>query len=414
MPTHYPWAKTNLQWQRPILHPLMAAHSRSHAPLRLISKIETQLMTAFSDDLSGDRNLRAFRLVAASLQAPVAQPAWTDALLTSLTPPLPLVDWDPLSAWSSMTGGETTAGPGTSPSQPTRIREQDSRLVSRAGQGEPLTSGRPSAQSPVLGDLAASPPSRPRLDPDLAERRPGVSLAAEPAATVPSRSPGGTVAAGTSYPTTASSPAPSAASGQSPAPGSASFSQPYVWPAARRGAIAPLVALAEIGRLTAEILTGDGATAGERNLRPSPDLARSPNGARAAGESSSPAIAPAPGLLSSTPPSTPASKLDLAGLAALYSGTAPGAGDRDAVTAVHRGLVSTPAAVGPVAAAFSTPDLGHVPSLDVALSDLAPDLALDLVYNGVGSGAEDVAETLTEMVSAILQAQAQRHGVNLS
>jgi hypothetical protein len=391
----------------------MAAHSRSHAPLRLISKIETQLMTAFSDDLSGDLNLRAWRLVAASLQAPVAQPAWTDALLTSLTPPLPLVDWDPLSAWSSMTGGETASGPGTSPSQPTRIREQDSRLVSRAGQGESLTSGRKVSQSPVLGDLVAPPPSRPRLDSDLAERRSGVSLAAEPDPTVPSRAQGG-AAAGTLYPTTASSPAPSPASGPFPSPGAASFSQPYAWPAARRGAIAPLGALAEIGRLTAEILTGDEATAGERNLRPSPDLARSPNGARAAGESPSPAIAPAPGLLSSTPPSPPASKLDLAGLAALYSGTAPGAGDRDAVTAVHRGLVSTPGAVGPVAAAFSTPDLGHGPSLDVALSDLAPDLALDLVYNGVGSGTADVAETLTEMVSAILQAQAQRHGVNLS
>ncbi len=367
-------------------------------------------MTAFSDDL----NLRAWRLVAASLQASVAQPAWTDALLTSLTPPLPLVDWDPLSAWSSMTGGETAAGPGTSPSQPTRIREQDSRLVSRAGPGDPPTSGSPYAQPPVLGEPAVPSPSRPRLEPDQAERRPGVSLAAELDPTVPSRSQGGAAAAGTLYPTTAFSSAPSLASGPSSPPGAVSVPQPYVWPVARREIQAPLGALAEIGRLTAEILTGDGATAGERNLRPSPDLARSSNGARAAGESPSPAIAPAPGLLSSTPPSTPASKLDLAGLAALYSGTAPGAGDRDAVTAVHRGLVSTPAAVGPVAAAFSTPDLGHVPSLDVAWPDLAPDLALDLVYNGVGSGAEDVAETLTEMVSAILQAQAQRHGVNLS
>ncbi|MGG6240861.1 hypothetical protein ACQ4N7_19745, partial [Nodosilinea sp. AN01ver1] len=197
-------------------------------------------MTAFSDDT----NIRAFRLVAAALNAPVAQPAWTEALLASLTPPLPLVDCDPLGAWSQSETATAVSvdSQGRRAKVPQPPGDADGRDRARSAKCV-----RPSAQLVKDRQLSgqASESGRDR-NPTSAIAEVVSGTSSDPA--VPSRSQTSPAAPIFPIPTIA------------PSPAIASLDLPENWTTVPPRAAAPLATLAEIGRLTSEILVSTPAT----------------------------------------------------------------------------------------------------------------------------------------------------------
>jgi hypothetical protein len=368
-------------------------------------------MTAFSDD----SNIRAFRLVAASLNTPVAQPAWTDALIDSLTPSLPLVDWDPLAAWSPPTDREASATASTTPRQaqaqtPPLVRDAAGRDRTPAPNViQPVTPPPRPAQSP------APSPAQPSLDSDAVlptgDSTPGIVT--HP--TVPNRPQ-----TGPDVPDRSPAPATTIPAPTIPAPADL----PAAWTDIPTQAAAPIATLTEIAHLTGEILSSDPAASNRSGPR---SHAVSPSPTRTSPQSNSPTLSPTHpaaqivptsplASLPSQPPSStaPPPAFNLATLASLYAEDPSPLGS-SSHSPPPPSLISPPAPQPPSSPAplhphtpnhsspLPSPDF---PSLTALSSDLPPDAP--------GPSSAAVAETLTDMVSAILQAQAQRHGVDLS
>lgn len=366
-------------------------------------------MTVFSDDANLRLKLRAFRLVTAALNAPMAQPTWPDALLDRLTPPLPLVDCDPLSTWGQTSTAEAAAAPGPSPAPRSRPGGQASQAVERGTPAESSAPGqnavtRAAASLSWLShedDPVSSAAQRDRRSPDRTSR----SIAPQPSnPTVPGRSPMDTVAPGFK-----ATPLPLVGP-----------NQPDFWPTPQSQAAPPLTALAEIGRLTGEILAGSTAPESLRgsknwaaNASVSPVRSRQPfpepltPKPQPQAESLPPVLTTPSSALPLSPLPPPSPRLNLASLAALYAEASPSPAAAPPFTpAEHRDWAPLTARVNTASTAFATPALGDVSPLEAALPGLAGD--------NPGPSELEVAETLTAMVSAILQAQAQRHGVDLS
>lgn len=353
-------------------------------------------MTAFADNT----NIRAFRLVAAALNAPVAQPAWTEALLTSLTPSLPLVDWNPLDAWSqpeSVTA--VPAAPPRTKAQMTQLSEavdggdrirpaQSMRPLSKVSNDDQLTEGfsNPARDRSPIPPIAATT-SVPVRDP-----------------TVPSRPQNHAVG-----PNPATAPTPP-------------LDLPAAWTTVPPGAVVRRSTMTEIGRLTNEILSSTPAAderSGQRShspLPPQPSAAAKPTAIAPRHSTPAPIIAapiasPAPAACSPAAPLLPGSlarSLDLAGLVALYA-DAP------------QDLSDAPSFLSPPLPSPASPFPTHLPTNSAQAHPVDPSThppihpsLFSLSPNRPNPSETEVAETLTDMVSAILQAQAQRHGVDLS
>ncbi len=346
--------------------------------------------------------IRAFRIVAASLNASVAQPAWPDALLARLTTPLPLVDCDPLSAWAPTSATETAATPSVSNPKSSKVRIQarhadqsDQRVAVSADLSAARTSAKP-FWSNNEGERLPSASQRDRRPPD---RRNSSTLPQLSDPTVPSRPQRETAA-------------PRFNSLRPPSP---SPDDSHPWPDLQSQAASPLTALAEIGRLTGEILARNPAPGSPRWAKNGPESAPrppqpAPEALNAKTQSQVDNLSPSLTAPSSTLPlSPPPPSLNLASLAALYAGaSSPGSPDLapSLTPSAQRDFPPTAAISNTASTTFSTPALADVSDLEATLPDLSGD--------GPGPSGLEVAETLTEMVSAILQAQAQRHGVDLS
>lgn len=384
-------------------------------------------MTSFSDDLttgatpkpSVKPNIRAFRLVAAALSAPLAQPDLTNTLLASLMPSLPLVDWHPLEVWSAAvkasdqvpgsahpqshqrsTDKEAIAPSPAAPLRHSLVKESSTssrEALPQSGspaQGSGLTATseakefRPQPQSKAVSGAALSPVRpTPGIDPTV-PGRPRLAQDQSPNALDsfeldrPNTARTGAVNSPFTKDTGAGGDAQSIA-------GAGLVSQP----------VAPLTALGEIDRLTRAILGRDD---GEKQT------VKSKSVQAGADRQTSKSISTSPLPAMASPSARP---LDLAGLASLYAegaGNSGHGGAGEAVPPMTAELVLdsvSPTTPGHGFGEISGPR-SHAIGRDVNLPDGSA--------SQPGPSQPAVAETLADMVSAILQAQAQRHGVDLS